>query len=360
VTPAPSTATEEQDCSLAADFYRERGFRPIPVKTKQPLVEWGAYQHRPPTREEVIGWYPLFRFGVGLVTAGGLAVVDVDTERPRFASTVARLHSTNAPVSETPSGGRHFYFRASETLRGVYADEWELKALGNLVVAPPTLGYLWISFPDGELPPLPEWLAGSCRHRLSLTEEVEAYCALLPGLAFSDDTGRARAQCPLHDDQRASLSVFPGRDDGRLLWRCHGCKTGGTFDRLRWLMAGKQDHGVFAGSWEHLSEELPRQPVSEATRRVLAAILDIGRERRLDPTRDIHTPYRTLAAKSGVETVQQSNGHPYLSHNGTLIRRALTEAKERGLLAVWVAPHRVIKSPTTHVRVLPDGWRLHM
>src|SRR5687767_3917350 len=78
-SPLPSPA------AISAPLYLATGWTPIPIKPKgkSPLIEWKTYQEKPPTIEEVRGWWTKWpTANVGIVTGAtsGLVVVDLDSQ----------------------------------------------------------------------------------------------------------------------------------------------------------------------------------------------------------------------------------------------------------------------------------------
>jgi len=340
---------------FAALSYLGRGWRPLPASAsdKRPLLnEWAPYQRRSPTRAEVESWLPLFAYGVALVMGDGLAAVDVDVERPGFDSTITRLRDDGGAEVRTPSGGSHFYFRAPTGTATSKTPHFEVQAVGAIVMAPPSPGYVWRTYPSATLPSLPTWIAAETAPTASsIGAELEAYRILLPDLRFDPTRQRGEAKCPLHEDTKPSLSIFAGRSDGALLWRCFACKRGGRATGLQRLVMREGSVAFFANSWAALEARVELQDVCTEAKLILTAIVQIGRERDLDPRRELGMPYRVLARKTDgkVERVTAADG---LSHNGARIRAAILQAQAHGLLAATIVEHR-----TTRVRILGEAWR---
>jgi hypothetical protein len=134
-------------CLDAALNYLQLGFSVIPTRPgdKRPVVAWGDYQRRRPTRAELISWWRRWpTSGVALVCGhvSGFVVVDFDPRNGEGLPALAgRLPIT--PTAETGGGGQHFYFRLvpderipkiAGLLRGV-----DLQSSSSYVVAPPSL-----------------------------------------------------------------------------------------------------------------------------------------------------------------------------------------------------------------------------
>jgi len=91
--------------------YLALGYRPIPLVrgTKAAAVKWKPYQARPPTEDELLGWFGNGQPNVALVTGSGVVVVDVDD--PALLDAVIE-HCGDTPMQTiTPRGGRHLWYR---------------------------------------------------------------------------------------------------------------------------------------------------------------------------------------------------------------------------------------------------------
>lgn len=154
----------------AAILYRERGWTPIPLAGKKPIVKWERFQTEQPTEEQIIDWWggdnpP----NIGLVTGplSGLLVLDVDSQEGEdFLSSKGLLPPT--PTVKT-SKGRHLYFiyPAGEDLHNFVrkCPGLDLRAAGGYVCAPPSIHpdtlqpYTWTTSPEAvPLAPTPKWL----------------------------------------------------------------------------------------------------------------------------------------------------------------------------------------------------------
>jgi hypothetical protein len=122
-------------------------------------------------------WWAIWPYAnVGVLTGGGLAVLDVDPRNGGDTS-LAALEQEHGPLPSTITcrtggGGQHFYFSADGlTVRsntsGVLGKGLDVKAGGGFVVAPPSThisgrAYAWdpTRHPDQTpLAPLPDWMA---------------------------------------------------------------------------------------------------------------------------------------------------------------------------------------------------------
>lgn len=107
---------------------------------KKPVVKWTEFQSRRPTEDELKKWFsnPSVN-GVGIVTGqiSHLAVIDLEKN-----FSIEKLQEFKSPIiTKTISGGRHFYYKLTEPLRGAIKIDnlpMDLRADGNFVAAPPS------------------------------------------------------------------------------------------------------------------------------------------------------------------------------------------------------------------------------
>jgi len=337
---------------------------PFRVQQKQPyrkcpLVEWGVYQTRPPSLEELEAWVVagLFLDGVGVVCGSGHVVIDVDPGRPGFCDTLLRLRAIGAPEVLSLRGGAHFHFSAPDDVATFTTAGYEVKAAGALAAMPPTPGYRWLRPPGDALPRLPPGVcAASSQERAAQAFEcqLEAYQALLGGrLRFNCATRKGHGPCPLpgHHDAVDSFSVFAGRTDGQLLWSCHAdsCGKGGTLKELQRLCGGGD---IFADTWQRLREQVVVIPhLTDDARRLLDGVLFVGKQRALSPYEVMVMTYLALAEVTGVEALGAAG---QLSHRGQLMRRGLEEIRSAGLVAWWIDKHEGAAHPISHFRLRPE------
>lgn len=157
------------------------GFSVIPLRqdAKLPLVK--AWQRLASSELEVIThWsrqWPNGNIGVATGEASGVAVIDLDVKDDRNGiETIAKLAKAGktlppCPTVETPSGGRHLYFRMTPGLKNVVGVTGagrglgpgvDFRAKGGFVVAPPSAlpngAYRWLVPPmTPNFPRLPDW-----------------------------------------------------------------------------------------------------------------------------------------------------------------------------------------------------------
>ena len=133
-------------------------FSVVPVgKIKKPIIPWKEFQVSLPTKEEVVLWWETYPdANVGIITGkvSHLLVVDID---PRNGGTDEMFAGIETVSANTPSGGKHLYFRLDEPISnkiGFYPGI-DIRADGGFVVAPPSVvesgEYSWINEP-GRVP----------------------------------------------------------------------------------------------------------------------------------------------------------------------------------------------------------------
>ena len=173
----------KENSGRAALAYLARGWAAIPIEPegKRPLVRWEAYQHDPPSEQDIEHWFRQWpEANVGIVTGAvsGLVVLDVDPQHGGEES-LRDLERRFGPLAETleartGGGGRHLYFgHPGGELRNRVglAPGLDLRGDGGLVVAPPSLHasgrcYAWRQGHDPDAPapaPLPPWLEALAR-----------------------------------------------------------------------------------------------------------------------------------------------------------------------------------------------------
>lgn len=142
------------------------GLCSIPVNGKFPQVEWEPYQDEMPTDELITNWWTnTYRHaGIAVVTgkvSGYVCVVDVDSYKDLAVMAKVKALMPDGlrfPVSTTPRGGEHWWFRSEVQLgdkigfmKGV-----DFRS-GGIIVAPPSHGYSWKITPKStKIPMLPE------------------------------------------------------------------------------------------------------------------------------------------------------------------------------------------------------------
>jgi hypothetical protein len=162
------------DLLNAATHYAELGFAVFPCISgdKRPLTEHGC---RDATLdiERIADWWTAWPGANVAIVTDGLVVIDVDgLDNQWLAGEPEKLlELAQAPLALTPSGGRHYIFRAPQGRHyrgstGRLAAKVDVRADGNyIVVAPSVLAggkrYQWINpldMPVESLPEPPAWL----------------------------------------------------------------------------------------------------------------------------------------------------------------------------------------------------------
>lgn len=137
----------------AALAYTRAGYSVFPVdpESKRPLTGHGF---KDATQDEATIGKMFSRWPVGIaIAAEGLVVIDVDeTDAPWLSDHEVEQALALGPMSRTPSGGRHHFFRRPHAFRGKcwngqVAAGIDIKTDGGYVVVPPTSraegGYEW-------------------------------------------------------------------------------------------------------------------------------------------------------------------------------------------------------------------------
>jgi len=143
---------------------------------KKPAVAWKDYQTRLATEEELTQWFEVESHnGLGLATGKVSGLVVVDVESNATEEDIKGIESTM--VSNTISGGKHFYFRWAHDIRNTVKIEGkpiDFRGDGGYVVLPPSSygerKYSWDKSEIENLTELPAWLETMLTTR---TEEIK-------------------------------------------------------------------------------------------------------------------------------------------------------------------------------------------
>lgn len=142
----------------AARQYLQAGFSVIPMSpdNKKPLIKWTDFQNRLPLCDEIKSWWERNPSAMaGLVTGrlSGIAVVDCDDLHAIEKIQEFLPDNFICPVSQTPRGGRHFYFQYPkdddiQTVAGIFPS-CDVRGEGGVIVCPPSVNsigkpYAWI------------------------------------------------------------------------------------------------------------------------------------------------------------------------------------------------------------------------
>jgi hypothetical protein len=208
----------------AALEYWRLGYSPIPLRpgSKIAAVKWKPYQLRPPTEDEVVGFFAAGEPNIALVTGNGTVVVDVDD--PAFLDQVIEHCGDTPQRTLTPRGGLHLWYGMR---RGVHygnsvkikGKPLDLRCEGAYACAPwsrnaDSVAYQWLGavLPVNELPLIKvSWLRESKRPQLTpdpidpsadlglLVQRARGYLATVePAISGQQGHNRAfRAACIL-------------------------------------------------------------------------------------------------------------------------------------------------------------------
>lgn len=153
--------------NAALSYLHDYNWSIIPVSrtSKKPLIEWKRYRHERPDDAILARWFGSGAdTNIGVVT-GELSdafVVDCDSEDAVRQFERYINPDTPIPVSKTPRGGRHYWFRhfSGVSNRAGISEKMDIRTEGGYIVCPPSElpngKYRWITPPDGPLPPLPD------------------------------------------------------------------------------------------------------------------------------------------------------------------------------------------------------------
>lgn len=136
---------------------------------KLPLVKWGMYQDRCPTKLEVQTWWRKWpKANIGLATGVTSDIVVVDLDGELAVAAADRYGFDPGPWVRTGRvGGRHLYFRYRPDAPTIFAKVGgiDFRGQGGFVLLPPSLHYSGAHYTWGEqvrhgepLPDLPAWV----------------------------------------------------------------------------------------------------------------------------------------------------------------------------------------------------------
>lgn len=224
--------------------YLERGWSVLPLEPRSKLPatnlikktrgtsSWSTYKDRHASADEVAAWHELEpEHNCGVLcgqTSGNLAVVDVDHELPS---------DVTIPATATVRTGRGRQFYAtSETPAATQRFTWgELRSEGSYVAAPRSVHpsgriYEWEQRPDMGIASLDEFaLPFAPRAEVSLPthlsgllglpmDSLDAAQARAAALGISFTTFGKPFHCVLHQDTSPSVTLWPRRDTGEVLY----------------------------------------------------------------------------------------------------------------------------------------------
>jgi len=144
-----------QNLLKAALWYQQNGFSVIPVRNnKKPFVKWEKYQTEKADKGQIQAWWkkwPTANIGIVTGAISGIMVIDADSQGGIDAVNEFLSDSLALPISNTPKGGQHFYFKHRPGLsNGVRViTDTDFRTDGGYVLAPPSnngngKSYTWI------------------------------------------------------------------------------------------------------------------------------------------------------------------------------------------------------------------------
>lgn len=165
--------TSRSNVYKTACWYIDRGHSVIPVRksNKRPLIKWAEFQTRLPTHEELKAWWDKWPdANIALITGelSGINIVDIDTKEGNVNLNEFLPDTFVAPMTETPGGGWHYFFKYQPGLRNaarVIAGT-DIRTDGGYAIIPPSSNgagkkYAWrrgLKITEVDLPEMPEFL----------------------------------------------------------------------------------------------------------------------------------------------------------------------------------------------------------
>ena len=149
----------------ALTYKHKYGFSVIPTEGKVSRVKWTTYQDEIPTDEIITDWFTRWpNSNMAVITgkvSGYICVVDVDAYKDdSVMDSIKALipDGLSFPISTTPRGGQHWWFRSTEQLgdRIGFLKGVDFRSMG-IIIIPPSKSYKWLVTPKStEIPLLPE------------------------------------------------------------------------------------------------------------------------------------------------------------------------------------------------------------
>lgn len=129
----------------AAKRYLKYGISVTAGNGKVPAFSPVPYRTRYATDNEIRDWFLKNDHTIMLVCGrlSDLTVLDADSVA---AEAFIAEHAWTSQIAQTPSGGKHYYFRFADVRNHVNVNgiQMDVRSEGGLVVAPPSAGYRWI------------------------------------------------------------------------------------------------------------------------------------------------------------------------------------------------------------------------
>jgi len=110
-----------------------------PCPGKHPIGRWLNYQHKLPSKEEVVSWFTSMDCNIGTITGSvsNLVVVDVDGEKG--IQTLKTLNLAPTLTSRTGGNGYHLFYFSPVSIPTRKLPGIDLKSEGGYVVLPPSI-----------------------------------------------------------------------------------------------------------------------------------------------------------------------------------------------------------------------------
>lgn len=125
--------------------YLSLGYSVFPVKpNKRPYInEWTPYQKERPSADQVQKWWRKWQNANIAIVCGmlsGVMVIDIDTDEAKESINEFIPDSLVIPTAQTPSGGRHLYFKYKHGLSNKVniMPGIDVRTAGGYIVAPPS------------------------------------------------------------------------------------------------------------------------------------------------------------------------------------------------------------------------------
>ncbi|MBU0906727.1 MAG: bifunctional DNA primase/polymerase [Nanoarchaeota archaeon] len=113
--------------------------------SKVPIIKWLDYQKKKCTEEEINEWWTKWpEANIGIVTGAisGIMVFDTDDKEADEYFQSLLPESFLCPIVQTPSGGKHYYFKATEqeigNQKAIHGKRLDFRGDGGFVGCPPS------------------------------------------------------------------------------------------------------------------------------------------------------------------------------------------------------------------------------
>ena len=176
--------------NIALKYKHQYGFSivPIPCGQKGCVISWKEFQTRHASDNEIKQWWANDPdANIGVVTgdiSDHLAVFDIDYYKDGKVLAIMQeiLADYDYPVSLTPSGGQHWWFRMDKQINDFtpVVEGLDFRNLG-LIVLPPSIGangkrYSWESkLKDIERPTLPQNIISMVKERFNGIKQTKSF-----------------------------------------------------------------------------------------------------------------------------------------------------------------------------------------